>query len=530
MGSSEKLPVNLVTKADAAGMAVLVFIFFFSIYHLMSKRRRSSELPPGPSPWPIIGNLHLLGKLPPRALKDLADKYGPIMYLRLGSVPTLVVSAPEMAKHFLQTHDLVFASRPATAAGKYMAYNFKDVALAPYGDYWRQTRKICIQELFTANRIESFQSGRDEEVSEMIRSIWKESENGAKPVNVSKALMSYMTNIICRMLMGRVYRTDAPENLGSIKKLGEFVRNMSPLTGAFYIGDFISWLSWLDTQCIIGRMKKMQAEFDALMEEVIDEHIKNGNEANGERGNDFVDVLLDISERAADEKNRKLSSRSEIKALLFDMFTAGIETTAITLEWAMSETLKNSGVMARVQEEVDATVGKHGRLRACDVVGAEYLQCVVKETLRLHPPAPLLLPRESTKACTVAGYPIPAKTRVIVNAWAIGRDQGAWGEDALAFKPERFMEVDGRNANIDVRGRDFELIPFGSGRRGCPGMALALESVSLAFSHLMYSFNWRLECKDGVEGELDMSESFGVTMPRRFELFAIPALRSPGGL
>jgi len=518
--------MSLATKADTAGMTVLVLIFFFCIYRLKSKRARNPELPPGPSPWPIIGNLHMLGHLPHRALKDLADKYGPIMLLQLGSVPTLVVSAPEMAKHFLQTHDLAFASRPATAAGKYLAYNFKDVALAPYGDYWRQTRKICILELLTAKRIESFQSGRDEEVSAMIRSIWKESENGNKPVNVSKALLRFTTNIICRLLMGRKCRTDVPDNLGNLERLGQIVRDMTPLAGAFYIGDFIPSLSWLDLQGIRGRMKKVQGKFDTLMESVIDEYIKNG-QANGQRGDDFVDVLLDISERGPDAKDRKLS-RCEIKALLFDMFAAGIDTSAITLEWAMSETLKNPAVMKRVQEELDKTVGKDGLLKPCDLLGLEYLQCLVKETLRLHSPVPLLLPHKSMNTCTVAGYRIPAKTRLIVNAWAIGRDPAVWGEDALAFKPERFMQPDGTNRNVDVRGRDFELIPFGSGRRGCPGMAFALEVVSVAFSHLLHCFNWSLECKDGIQEELNMSESFGITMPRRFELFATPSLRLPG--
>jgi len=316
--------------------------------------------------------------------------------------------------------------------------------------------------------------------------------------------------------------------LGNLERLGQIVRDMTPLAGAFYIGDFIPSLSWLDLQGIRGRMKKVNGEFDAVMESVIDEYIKNG-QANGQRGDDFIEVLLNISERAADAEDRKLS-RTEIKALLLDMFSAGIDTSATTLEWAMSETLKNPAVMKRVQEELDTTVGNDGRLKPCDVPRLEYLQCLVKETLRLHSPVPLLLPHESTKACTVAGYRIPAKTRLIVNAWAIGRDPAAWGEDALAFKPERFMQLDGPNRDIDVRGRDFELIPFGSGRRGCPGMALALEVVSVAFSHLMHCFNWSLEYKDGIQEELNMSESFGVTMPRRFELFATPALRLSGGI
>lgn len=515
------------TTADAAGVTifVLIIILLFCKYRLKTKGSNNPKLPPGPSPWPIIGNLHMLGELPHRALKDLADKYGPVMFLRLGSMPTLVVSGPEMAKHFLKTHDLVFASRPATAAGKYMAYNFKDVALAPYGDYWRQMRKICISELLTPKRIESFQSGRDEELSAMIDSIWKESENGAKPVNVSKAVLSFMTNVICRMLMGRKCSTDAPEySLTSFEGLGKMVRDLSPLTGAFDIGDFIPSVAWLDLQGIRGRMKKMHRLFDSLTGKIIEEHIVNGR-ANGQHGNDFVDVLLDMSERATDATDRKLSSRNDIKALLFDILAAGIDTSATTIEWAMAEMLKNPAVMKKVHKEIESVVGKRGQVKPSDLPSLEYLQCVVKETLRLYPPVPLLLPRESMEACTVAGYNIPAKTRLIVNAWAMGRDRAVWGDDVLDFKPERFMQAGGRDRNIDVKGQDFELIPFGSGRRGCPGIALALEVVGLALSHLLQSFDWSLECKDGVQEELNMSETFGVTIPRRFDLFVVPALR-----
>ena len=170
-------------------------------------------------------------------------------------------------------------------------------------------------------------------------------------------------------------------------------------------------------------------------------------------------------------------------------------------------------------------VDKDRRVKPCDVPNLEYLQCVVKETLRLHSPVPLLVPRESMETCTVAGYCIPAKTRLIVNAWAIGRDPAVWGDDALEFKPERFMPG-GSHENIDLRGQDFELIPFGAGRRGCPGLALALEAVGLALAQLLHCFDWSLECRNGIQQEeVNMTEAFGVTMPPRFNLIAIPTLK-----
>ena len=258
------------------------------------------------------------------------------------------------------------------------------------------------------------------------------------------------------------------------------------------------------------RMKKVHREFDSLAEEIIVEHIEMKKQ-NGQENNDFVDVLLDISESG------NLISRNDMKALLLDMLVAGTDTSAATLEWAMLEKLRNPGVMKRMHEELESMVGKDGpRVKPCELPSLDYLQCVVKETLRLHSTVPLLVPRESMEACTVAGYRIPAKTRLIVNAWAIGRDPAVWGDDALAFKPERFM-AGGRNRDIDVKGQNFELIPFGSGRRGCPGMALALEVVGLTLAQLFHCFDWRLECRDGVQQELNMTEAFGLTMAPRFQ-------------
>lgn len=513
MDSEETLLMRFVAQprwvsATTVGLTILsLFIIFLFKYHLKRKRESNRDLPPGPFSWPIIGNLHMLGELPHRALKDLADKYGPIMFLRLCSVPTVVVSSPEMAKLFLKTHDLVFASRPATAAGKYLFYGCKDLGFAPYGDYWRQMRKICVLELLTARRIESFQWLREEEVSAMIRSIWQESQKGAKPVNLSKALSSVTANIICRMLMGTKCSTEV---LGGFRGFAELLREVSILAGAFYIGDYIPRLGWLDLQGIRRRMKKVQSEFDRLTEGIIVEHIERRTQ-NAGANNCFVEVLLDIS-----ESGNGVMSRNDMKALLLDMMVGGTDTSAATLEWAMLETLRHPVVIKRVQQELESVVGNNGPLRECDVPSLEYLQCVVKETLRLHSTVPLLVPRESMEECTVAGYRIPAKTRVIVNAWAIGRDPLVWGDDALEFKPERFMHRD-----IDVRGQNFELIPFGSGRRGCPGISVGLEVVALGLANLFHCFDWSLEYRDGVEEP----EIFGTTMPPRFPLFAVPTAR-----
>ncbi|KAH9330332.1 hypothetical protein KI387_002440, partial [Taxus chinensis] len=182
-----------------------------------------------------------------------------------------------------------------------------------------------------------------------------------------------------------------------------------------------------------------------------------------------------------------------------DMFAAGMETSTTSLEWAMSELLRNPHVMKKLQEEIESIVGKDQVVTESNLVYMEYLHCVVKETLRLYPAVPLLIPHESTEDCTIKGpdhaYFVPAKTRLIVNAWAIGRDPNIW-EDPLAFNPERFV-----GTKLDViRNQELSMIPFGEGRRGCPGASMAIKTIEIVLAHLFHCFEWK------TEGHVDMTE------------------------
>jgi len=214
-----------------------------------------------------------------------------------------------------------------------------------------------------------------------------------------------------------------------------------------------------------------------------------------------------------------------MKSIVLDMFAAGMETSASTLEWIMSELVRHPHAMKRLQEEIDSTVGNHPKVNESDVGYMKYLQCVVKETLRLYPPVPLALPHANVEAATVGGFYIPKKTTVLLNLWAIGRDPNVWGADALEFKPERFMEELGRHDNIMdlVSGQaDFRMLPFSAGRRGCPGAAMAIPLIEHALAQLLHSFDWRVK---GDPSMLDMTELSGAAMARKVHLCAFPTLR-----
>lgn len=194
---------------------------------------------------------------------------------------------------------------------------------------------------------------------------------------------------------------------------------------------------------------------------------------------------------------------------LQDVFAGGTGTTASAMTWTMSELMRNPRVMKKVQAEVRSVVGRKGKVTKSDTKELSYLRLVIKEALRLHPPAPLLIPRECVERCEVHGYEIPARTRVVINAWAMGRDPRYWDEP-LVFMPERF-----EGGSVDFKGTNFEFIPFGAGRRICPGIVFGLATMELALANLLYHFNWSLP--DGTV-ELDMAEGFGLGARRKYDL------------
>ncbi|PON37118.1 Cytochrome P450, E-class, group I, partial [Parasponia andersonii] len=268
-------------------------------------------------------------------------------------------------------------------------------------------------------------------------------------------------------------------------------------------------------QRLTRRLKKVRKGIDQLMEDILEEHEQNMQQ-QGEHDSiqDFVDVLLslkkehDINPKSDDRHKVFTIERDNIKAILLDLLGGAFDTASTTISWTFSELLRNPRVMKNVQAELESVVGTGKMVEEKDLGKLKYLDMVIKETFRLHPVGPLLAPRESTEDIIVEGHYIPKKTRILVNVWAIGRDPNVWSKNAEEFYPERFI-----SKNVDVRGHDFELLPFGSGRRGCPGIQLGLVTVQIVLSQLLHCFNWELP--SGVEGkDIDMTESFGLAVGR----------------
>ncbi|CDP12691.1 unnamed protein product [Coffea canephora] len=488
-------------------LPLLIFssLFLALLLKLLLKHNdnRNEKLPPCPPKLPIIGNLHLLGNMPQESLHNLAKKYGPIMFLQLGQVPTVVISSARLAKEAMKNYDLALASRPQIFSAKHLFYNCTDIVFSPYGAYWRNIRKICILELLSAKRVQSFSFIREEEVAHLVQRI---TESCPGTTNLTNMLNLYANNLLCRVAFGKDFSQGGDNVRHNFQKLLE---DYQILLGGFTIGDFFPSMEFMHKLTgMESRLIDTFRRFDQFFDEILDEH---RNLENKKDHKDLVDVLLEIQRKQ--DLETPLTT-DNIKAIILDMFAAGTDTNFITLEWAMTELMVNPNVLRRAQAEVRSIVGEKRSISENDLPQLHYMKAVVKETFRLHPPAPVLVPRESMEDVTIDGYNIPAKTRFFINAWAIGRDPESW-ENPYKFEPERFM-----NCHIDYKGQDFELIPFGAGRRSCPAITFSTPTVELALAQLLHSFDWELP--PGVEAkDLDMKEVFGITMHRISPLMVV---------
>ncbi|XP_073303353.1 trimethyltridecatetraene synthase-like [Primulina huaijiensis] len=493
-----------------------VCLVAFSLFLLRSViHRRKLKLPPGPKPWPVIGNLNLIGSLPHQSLHQLSQKYGPLMHLRFGSQPVVVGSSVELAKTFLKTMDVNFACRPKTAAGKYTTYNYSDITWSPYGPYWRQARKMCLMELFSAKRLESYEYIRTEEMSSLLRGL---SESARKPLYLKDHLSTVSLNVISRMVLGKRYTDESKDSIVSPDEFKRMLDELFFLNGVINIGDLIPYVGFMDLQGYVKRMKIVSKKFDRFLEHVLEEHTARRRKCIENDGSkDMVDVLLDLSEDPTLEVKLE---RHGVKAFTQDLLAGGTESSAVTVEWAISELLKKPNIFGKATEELDRVIGQNRWVQEADMPRLPYIDAIVKETMRLHPVAPMLVPRRAREDCKVAGYDVAKGTQVLVNVWTIGRDPSLW-ENPTEFCPDRFI-----GKSIDVKGHDFELLPFGSGRRMCPGYSLGLKVIQNSLANLLHGFNWRLPDKMQPE-DLNMEEIFGLSTPRKIPLVVVGEPRLP---
>ncbi|CAK9213393.1 unnamed protein product [Sphagnum troendelagicum] len=489
-------------------VALVVFHIFVQWFCFTQLKR-----PPGPFPvWPLVGNLFLLGKIPHQDLHKLSKTYGDIMELKLGSVHVVIISSPQMAKHVLQTHDHLLAHRPKAIISQSISYGGLTMAFSSQGDYWRRLRMIHASELLNAKSLRASKNVRDEEISSLVHDYFQDCKEG-KPMDIYTRSRNASFNVMTRLLFGKRY-------LGSglsIKECEEFsdiINEETSILGVFNISDFVPLLKPFDLQGIIPRLNKIRLKVDQFFDKIIQNHSR---EESSNRSKDFLDVMFSFNESYGFGKRH---GDNVIKAVINEILEASTDTSITAIEWVLAELLKHPKFMKKAQDELDDVIGQDRVVDESDIPQLKYLQAIVKETFRLHPPAPLMVPHQNMEACEIGGYHILPKTQIFVNLWAIHRHSSTY-ENPLEFNPDRFLQT-----NVDLKGKHFELLPFGSGRRICPGMSLGLLIVQMQLARLLHSFTWKLPKGENPQ-DMDMGEVFGMTTRKAIPLRAIAIARLP---
>ncbi|KAJ9537362.1 hypothetical protein OSB04_030095 [Centaurea solstitialis] len=487
---------------------VVVSSLILSLYFLvLNKKTKSLNLPPGPPKLPLIGNLHQVsGKLPHRVFRDLAQKYGPVMHLKLGQVNTIVISSPRLAKEVLKTNDMAIADRPVMLIAD-MVLGDRGVILAQYGDHWRQMKKIMSLQLLSAKKVRSIQRIREEQIGRMME--FYRLSNG-NPVNIHTKVAETINTILCISSLGSKCRQQ--------ERLIEFMEEMERETGVLL--DMFPSLEFVDRLIRNSIFKRLKKTYDDLLDDILDEHHmrKRDHDQQQQEVDEEEEGLLGSLLRMREEGGLEFPiTNNVIKAMFVDVFAGGTDTSTATIEWAMTELITHPIIMEKVQTEIRAAFKGKTVITEADLQELSCLQCIIKETLRLHPPLPLLVPHGTREEFKVDGYDIPVNQRLFINGWACSTDPEYW-EEPNSFKPERFEKT-----LVDLTGNDYQFIPFGSGRRICPGIHFGLRTVEFFLAHMLNNYDWNLP--HGLNpSNLDTTETLrgGVLMIKNDPLTLIP--------
>ncbi|XP_016186154.1 cytochrome P450 76C2-like [Arachis ipaensis] len=499
-----------------------LFLFISSFYNgIQSSKTYYSKLPlpPGPHPYPIIGNiLKLFGTNNPlEAITHLSKTYGPIMTLKLASITTIVISSPQIAKEALHKNDALFSGRklPVITTWSQSLEDFSKTSLVwmpASAAKWRTLRRACATKIFSPQQLDSTQCIRKRKVQDLLNYVHECCIKG-EAFDIGEAIFTTIINSMSNTLLSMDL---AHYNYFDNNKFHEFKEIMIGLTketGRTSVSDFLPFLRLLDPQ---GTRSSTKINFEKMLEflnSVIEERTHSSSDEsrmNFNECNDVLDSFLDLIKQGSSELNL-----NDVIYLFVDLFIAGIDTTSSTLEWAMAELLHNPEKMFKVKEELHQALGKNGKIEESNISKLPYLNAIVKETLRLHPPAPFLVPHKAIDYVELGGFTVPKHAQILVNVWSMGRDSSIWANPNL-FEPERFLDSD-----IDFKGKSFEYIPFGAGRRICPGLPFASRSIHFILASLLYHFHWKL-ADEMKPQDMDMNYTFGFTLHKTQPLQVLP--------
>ncbi|KAH7660910.1 Cytochrome P450 E-class group I protein [Dioscorea alata] len=491
---------NYLLQLHCIGAIFALIILYKVWWHSTFKSFNSKHKEP-PQPFfalPVIGHLHLFLNGEPlyRKLGDMADKLGPAFMIRLGSRRTLVISSWDVVKECFTINDKAFSFRPITTFTKYTCYDGAMLSFTPYGSYRSSILKIATTELLSNTRLNKLKHVMLAEIDTSLMELHalcdrdtnnntnNDNRSSVTTVNMKKWFEDLNFNIVLQMVAGKRYfgSGSGSDEAWSFRKA---VHQWFHLLFASVPSDMFPWLEWMDLGGYVKAMKATAKEMDSVMVRLVEEHKERRASGVDAGHTDFMDVMLSIMQDDSELQNY-FDKETVIKATSLNLILGGTDTTNISSTRALGYLLNNHDALKKLKTELDEQVGKDRVVNESDINNLFYLQAVIKESLRLGSPSEILVPRETVDDCNVAGFQIPAGTKVIVNAWKLHRDPHVWA-DPLEFKPERFLSRDA-TTGIDVKGKNYELIPFGAGRRICPGISMALQVMHLTLARLIQGF------------------------------------------
>ncbi|WCJ39158.1 cytochrome P450 family 705 subfamily A polypeptide 22 [Euphorbia peplus] len=480
-----------------------------------SSKNVNLNLPPSPPGLPLIGHLHLFSPFLTKCFPKISSKYGPLLYLRLGSRPIVLISSAEFAAEIYRTNDVTFSEKPKTPFGDSLLFGNSSFMAAPYGEYWRFMKKLCMTELLGTKQVERSKGVRLEEVMVFLERLVEMAKKN-ESVELGKELTKLANNTICRMVMStRCSKEDDEAEKWRILVV-KSIDLAAKMVLATMLGPFKRFGFWLNRKQTVD----VPREYDLLFDKILEEHqarAKNVHKDEHDNNKDLVDILLKVYH---DQNAEFKLSMGQIKSFLLDLFFAGTDSSGNTMEWIMAELMNHPEVMNKLREEIKTVVGTKRLVEESDIPNLHYLQAVVKESMRLHALG-AAIPRECRFDCKIRGYDIPKGTNIIINAYSVMRDPKIWDHPA-EFYPERFLqEEDQENQERNL----MSFIPFGGGRRKCPGSHFALSIIHITVASMVQCFDWKRFSNDNQENEkLNMDERHGFIASMANPLKCVPVL------